>query len=211
MYVKIDDLKEVLNDENLKFGDVRANILGKLKPFTVYTQEQINTEQAPQVNETKNTTDATAGDEQNIKQGPHSRKLGFDRLEEVITAMIERDGMPPSIGRSFFELMKRRSGHSEKNTITLEYEKEEAVKLAHSLPPAIEQISADFIQKFKEKFNGLPSTKLFDEVKDDIAGSLRRYREDTNAKSPKAFYLEFVLSPNIGTCDCENCKVTPLN
>ena len=205
MYVKIEDLEAVLNDENLKYGDARANILGKLKPFKTYTQEQVDQEQAAPANDT------TAAAEENGKQGTHSRKRGFDRLEEVITAMIERDGMPPSIGRSFFELIKRRAGHSEKNTITLEYEKEEAVKLAHSLPPAIEQISADFVQKFKEKFNGMPSTKLLDEVKNDIAGSLRRYREDTNAKSPKAMCLEFVLSPNIGTCDCENCKVMPLN
>lgn len=208
MYVKIDEINVILDavEDDMTGKELSLYLKGKLNPIA-----QFNPEQAAPVDETK-------AEEPVKKNNPFDFKPGRGGIIEMLQEMADdlRKGgidvppFPTSPFGSFADFMQRRARHTE-NAIKLEYEKHEAVRFAREKNTAVEEISADFIQKFKEKFNGLPSPKLFDQIKDDIAGSLIRYRKSVNAGNPKAMCLEFQFSPNLGKCPCPTCTITPLN
>jgi hypothetical protein len=60
MYIKTEDLLAVLKDDDLKYGDARAKLLGMLAPFDQYTQEQVNQEQGPLATDAQGTSEVPA-------------------------------------------------------------------------------------------------------------------------------------------------------
>jgi len=213
MYVKIEDLEAVLNDENLKFGDVRANILGKLKPFETFNQEQVDKAQTAKADETKAEETAERGKPFDFK--PRSGGF-FDILQELADDLrkegIEVPPLPfPNAGQSFTDLLRRRHFNPQ-NTITLHYDKQRTSEFfAGSISEVIKAVGHDFQDKFIDKFNGLPSKEILDLVRETTAENIKDHKSKHKADHSKRLQISFHLPGSIGKCDCKACTVTPLN